>query len=53
MEEDLKILKVEYLSNHLLDHTQILNLDLDDQTIFLQMRRMKTTSSGTQLQVQR
>jgi hypothetical protein len=25
---------VEYLSNHLLDHTQILNLYLDDQTIF-------------------
>ena len=34
MEDDLKILKVEYLSYHLLDHTQILNLSLDDQTIF-------------------
>ena len=34
MEDDLKILKVEYLSNQLLDHTQILNLRLDDQTIF-------------------
>ena len=34
MEDDIKILKVEYLSNHLLDHTQILNLYLDDQTIF-------------------
>ena len=34
MEDNLKILKAEYLSNHLLDHTQILNLDLDDQTIF-------------------
>ena len=34
MEDDLKILKVEYLSNHLLDHTQILNLSLYDQTIF-------------------
>ena len=33
MEDDLKILKVEYLSNHLLDHTQILNLSLYDQTI--------------------
>ena len=41
MEDDLKILKVEYFSNHLLhptqlwllDHTQILNLSLDDQTI--------------------
>ena len=36
MEDDLKILKVEYLSNHLLDHTQILNLSLDDQIIFYQ-----------------
>ena len=34
MEDNLKILKVEYLSNHLLDHTQILNLSLVDQTIF-------------------
>ena len=34
MEDNLKILKVEYLSNHLLDHAQILNLSLDDQTIF-------------------
>ena len=34
MEDDLKILKVEYLSNPLLDHTKILNLSLDDQTLF-------------------
>ena len=34
MEADLKILKVEYLSDQLLDHTQILNLSWDDQTIF-------------------
>jgi hypothetical protein len=34
MEDNLKNLKVEYLSNHLLDHTQILNLSLNDQTIF-------------------
>ena len=32
MKDDLKILKVEYLINLLLDHTQI--LILDDQTIF-------------------
>ena len=32
MEDDLKVLKVENLSNHLLDPTQILNLSLDDQT---------------------
>ena len=30
----LKIFKVEYLSNNLLDHTQNLNLSWDDQTIF-------------------
>ena len=34
MEDDLKILKVEYLSNHLLDHIQMLNLSLNDQTSF-------------------
>ena len=32
MEDDLKILKVEYLSNQLLDHTQILNLEFGDQS---------------------
>jgi hypothetical protein len=31
MEDNLKILKVDYLNNRFLDHTQILNLDLDDQ----------------------
>ena len=35
MEDDLKILKVEYLSNHLLDPSQILNLFLDDQTMYI------------------
>ena len=30
MEDDLKIFKAEYLSNHLLDHAQILYLSLDD-----------------------
>ena len=34
MEDDLKILKVEILSKHFLDHTQMLNLSLDDLTIF-------------------
>ena len=32
MEEDLKLLKVEYFSNHFLDPTQILYLSLDDPT---------------------
>ena len=35
--DNLEILKVEYLSNHLLDYTQILNLGLDDQAIFKMM----------------
>ena len=30
MEDVTKILKMEYLSNHLLDHIKILNLNLDD-----------------------
>jgi hypothetical protein len=34
MEDDVKLLKVKYLSNCLLDHAQILNLNLNDQTIF-------------------
>jgi hypothetical protein len=34
MEDNLKILKMEYLSNHLLDHTQLFNFSLDEQTIF-------------------
>ena len=38
MEDDLKIFKVEYLRNPLLDHTQILNLSLDDQTILYKFR---------------
>ena len=32
MEDDLKILKVEYLSNQPSDPPQILNLSLGDQT---------------------
>ena len=32
MEDNLKILKGEYLSNHLLDHTKILKLSSDVQT---------------------
>ena len=34
MEDNLQILKVEYLSNHFLDHTQILDLSLNDQPYF-------------------
>ena len=50
MEDDIKILKLEYLSNHLLDHTQILKLSLDDQTKCLLIFKMKTTSYGRQPQ---
>ena len=32
MDVDLKLFKVEYISNHILDHTEILNLSLDEQT---------------------
>ena len=32
-EDDLKILKVDYLTNRFLDHTQIFELSFDDQTI--------------------
>ena len=47
-EDDLKILKVEYLSNRLLEHTQILKLSLYDQTPCCQILQMKTTSNGRQ-----
>ena len=33
MEDDLKISKVKYLSNSLLDPTKILNLSYDDQIV--------------------
>ena len=32
MQDNLKILKGEYLNNHLFDHTKILKLSLDVQT---------------------
>ena len=34
IEDDLKISKVEYFSNNLLDHTHIFNFSLDDNTVF-------------------
>jgi hypothetical protein len=47
-EDGLKILKVEYLSNRLLDHTKISNFSLDDQIIFFKASkwRWKMTSNG-------
>ena len=49
---NLKILKVECLSKHLLDHTQILNVCLDDQIIFRWSNyiHMKSTPNGRRLQ---
>ena len=54
MEDNLKILKVEYLSNHWLDFPQILNLRKGDQTkttYFLKWRQpqKKTTSKNQHL----
>ena len=43
MEDDLKILKVEYLSNHWSDLPQILNLSSGTKP---KMLKMKTTSNG-------
>jgi hypothetical protein len=40
MEDDLKISKVEYLSNRLYDHTQILNLD-DQSKVFKYFKILK------------
>ena len=42
MDDDINILKVEYLSNTLLDHNQILNF-LDDQTIFYKSLKWRQT----------
>jgi hypothetical protein len=39
-EDDLKILKVEYLSNRLLDHTQILNSDQSKVFKYFKWRRL-------------
>ena len=41
MEDNLKKFKVEYLSNHLLNHTQILNLSLNYQTIFCKSIKLR------------
>jgi hypothetical protein len=49
MEDDLEISKLEHLSNHILDHAKILNLSLNDLTIFLNTQNKKT-SKGRQIQ---
>ena len=40
MEDDLKISKLEFLSNHHLNQTQILNFSLDDQIIFFKSLKL-------------
>jgi hypothetical protein len=43
MEDDLKILNVEYLSKHLSDIIQILNLSYGDQTKVYTSLKLKMT----------
>ena len=50
MQEDLKILKVDYLSNHLLEPTQIYNLSLDDQIILYKFFKWRQPSMEDDLQ---
>ena len=50
MEDKRKILKIEYLSNRLLDHTQILNLDLDDQIILYKFFKWRSLPMEDDLQ---
>ena len=50
-EDYLKILKVEYLSNHLLDRTQILNLGLGDQTMFYKSLKIRRPSTEDDLKI--
>jgi hypothetical protein len=50
-EEDLKVLKVENLSNRLLDHNQTLNLSLDDQTILSKSLKWRRPSTEDDLKI--
>jgi hypothetical protein len=50
MEDDLKILKVEYLSNHWSDFPQILNLSSGYQTK-IKILKTKTTSKYQNLNI--
>ena len=51
MEDDLQKVKVEYLRNHLLDPTQILNLSLDDQTILYKFFKFRQPPTEDYLQL--
>ena len=45
MDDDLKMLKVEYLSNQFLEHGQLLNLSLVDQHHILKILKMQKISN--------
>ena len=51
MEDDLKVLKGEYVSIRLLDHTKILNLSYDDQTIFCKSLNWRQPSMEDDLKI--
>ena len=51
MEDDLKILNVEYLSNHWSDLIQVLNISKWDQTKVYRSFRLKTTPMEDDLKI--
>ena len=51
MEEDLKLLKLEYLSINLLDLTQISNLSLDEQTVLYKSFQWRQPSIEDDLKI--
>jgi hypothetical protein len=51
MEDDLKILNVEYLSNHWSDLIQILKLNQGDQTKVYRILKLKTTLTEDDLKI--
>jgi hypothetical protein len=51
MEDDIKILKVEYLMNQWLVHTQILILSLEHQTKFYRSFKWRQTSIEDDLKI--
>ena len=51
MEDDLKIMKVEYTNNRLLDHAKILNLDLGDQSKVFKYLKWRRPPMGDDLKI--
>ena len=50
-EDDLKILNLEYLSNHLLDATLIWNFSLDDQTLLYKSLKWRQPQMENDLKI--